>query len=257
MSHPVELWLAKVQAHTDRIAAAHPKLAEQTDYLAHLATLTAIALPQAENYTDPGDGLRSPALTGSTHGGGVSDPTGTVASSRADATDTRQAGTHAPLAASAKARAALLVALALDDLADARRHAVEGYGQLLKILRPVNVDAMREQARPDDPGCLAHRKAGAPYRASGPVKGACRWCYDFQRQHGRIPPAELVHHHDAGYPLSPTMLAQAMAKKSAKKGKTKNGWNTPTIPPKRHAPTRRSRMLDRVREAALRMGVSQ
>ncbi len=101
-----------------------------------------------------------------------------------------------------------------------------------------------------DPGCLGHRKAGV-FEPSGPVKGACRWCYDFQRKYNRTPPPELVAHHDAGYPLKDSMLKEALKRG---KGKHHQPKAAPAKPPR--PISRRTRMSARIAEIAKRMGVS-
>lgn len=86
-----------------------------------------------------------------------------------------------------------------------------------------------------DPGCLAHRKAGAPFQSSGRVKGTCDWHYDYTRKYHHPCPPELTHRHDAGYTVTDAHVAQAHSKKPL----------TTKAKPSR-TPSRRQRMLTRI-----------
>jgi hypothetical protein len=211
------------------------------------------ALPLALSGADLGDGVRSPNLLAATSGGGL-----LVSAKYLDDDDPR-GDRHTPVEAAAfkpndrgrlaayethHAEAIAYLRDALRCNPDRRSEAIrmgthEARAALAQLHRLLGQQG--EQPTGGDPGCIGHRQAGRGHEDSTPgCRGLCRWCADFQRRYGRLPPPELVERHDAGYNLTPDIVAQALRKPKGTKAKPK-----PEKP--KRTPTRRERMLDRLR----------
>lgn len=197
----------------------------------------------ARGAIDQGDGIRSPSLNGGGRGKGThSTPTEQAAEqTHHDADALAAAATHRRQTIGNLRRA-----LSTEDdhqrtewIQAANRSAANVLAALHRLTLPPSGD------RPNggDKGCIGHRKAGAHVPSDPRHRGLCRWCWDFDRAWGQLPPPTLVHHHDAGYRITTTMAEEALKRRKPKKAK----------PPKRTQPTRRDRMLTRIREAALRL----
>lgn len=234
-----------------------------------VACQIADALPLAMSGADLGDGIRSPRLDLGGGGGGPT-PIGrpppapharwwTTPPAAAVADDDLGPGRDTPVEAAAfkpndRGRIAAYQthhAEALGYLQDALRGGQGGRAEAIRMATHEARAALAqlhrllgqqgEEPTGGDPGCIGHRQAGVPFERSAPgCRGLCRWCSDFQTRYGRLPPPELVERYEAGYNLTPSIVAQALRKPKGAKTKVKPEKPKPT-------PSRTHRRLDRVR----------
>jgi hypothetical protein len=185
---------------------------------------------------------RSPGLQPGRGKGTISDPTGdavlnALAGRETDATrfiddaiDRAQQEIHGALLADTEARAR-------DHLRDAKDilgRAVGVGDQALPdpgTIRRIRLDAL------GDPGCYSCRRIrdsqGRPWYSPTAKKtkgrnGLCRWCDDWRRTFGNLPPIPLLEMHRDGKRLTPKAIAGAIRK-------------TATVPLPRQQPKRNQR----------------
>lgn len=185
---PIDAWAQQIHQLTHAIERRWPHHHPTLDEIRSIATEVAALTPLAEDYTSPGDGLRSPAFTGGGRSiGSHADPV---------ATD-RTANATRGLDASANARRdttdALRLALSTEDdrarrqhITDAKADATDALTPLHRLLPPANLVTRIRQSAEGDHGCASCRRIPGPDGKTpfftrteqgdrGP-RNLCHWC---------------------------------------------------------------------------------
>lgn len=157
-------------------------------------------------------GVSAADLTGTSHSGGISDPTGTVAATAADRGCDPQH--HRRLRQ------------LLDQLATTSRLVVDLLAQTNPALtvRPVRP---LDDTVADDGWCIScHRddRWCEPISDNYTAKKLCRWCGDFAGAHGFLPPVDILRDRHQGKRITKQRVEQAIHDhRRATRGKRRKG----------------------------------